>query len=507
MKTILYATFCSLITVLIAAPQMLAQDTVGIPAELQDLPERWQQAMEDLQVPGLAVVVVRGDKVIYQGTFGHRDPHNELPVTPDTMFYVASCTKTYIATAVMQLVEQGHLDLDDSVKDYLPDFELADQHVTSSVTIRDLLTHALGLDNTPIVFLDAYSGEITEPRYYRWLREVAPADEPQYSNVHYTLLGRVIESVAGRSWKDVLADSIFEPAGMTASTAYASQMYDASDVALPMQIQDGKIVPASVRKSNSTMHAAGGMGTSIHDLSRWLRLHLNGGAIDGRQILSPDNIAEMQRLQTEGQGGAPGIPNMEMKGFGLSWFVTTYKDQPLLQHGGGYIGASAMIAIMPEEQLGIAAVSNATGVLPQLVVFDVIDKLQGLEGPDLLPMVKQMTSRFHEQTAQTLEELGPNPSVDGLSLPANSYAGLFQNEDWGSVQIHLREDGHIALGLGELPCQMGSTGMDRFALLRPLAQPDEGAFETEDGRVIALTIEFSDYPGPVRFERKWDSPK
>lgn len=470
------------------------------PEELADLPERWTSAMNDLRTPGMAVVIVRGDEVIYRQCFGHRDVEKKLPVTANTTFYVASCTKTYLATIVTMLCEEGRIQLDAPVSKYLPEFRLADQN-GDAITVKDLLTHAKGINSGPIVFLDAYSGQITEQRYYQWLQQVEPTGQPQYTNVHFTLLGRVVESVTGQSWKDVLQERILDPLAMDNSTAYASKMYTSDDVAIPAICTAGELINATTRKSDRTMHAAGGMGASVDDLATWLIVQLNGGKANGKQVVSAKSIAEMHRLHVEGDGGAPRIPGMEMNGFGLSWFVTKYKGHALLQHTGGYVGCSAIIAFMPEEQLGVAVVSNSMGILPQLATFDIFDRLLDLEQTDLLPRVTQMTNQFYERIDKQADELGDNPANGGLSLDTAAYVGKYENEMWGTAEIE-QVGGNLLLRFGDQVNQLGSNGEDQFAAMAEMSQPASGRFETSGGKVTSLVFKFSNYPDEVAFERK-----
>jgi CubicO group peptidase (beta-lactamase class C family) len=157
---------------------------------LRGLRERWTEAMRALRVPGLAVVVVRGDEVTHLDALGVRDPAGPKPVTPDTYFYIASCTKPYVAAAAVRLAEAGKLDLDAPVQRYLPRFQLADADAAQKLTVRDLLTHRPGLNTFPVVFLDAFTGEITEDRYYHFLKLARPGGQVAYSNIHFTLAGR-----------------------------------------------------------------------------------------------------------------------------------------------------------------------------------------------------------------------------------------------------------------------------------------------------------------------------
>src|SRR5262245_34013978 len=154
--------------------------------ELEGLESRWRDAMQALDVPDFAIVVVQGDDVILLDAFGNSDPEKSRAATPDTMYYIASCTKVYLATALQLLAEEGKLGLNDPVKKHLPRFTLADPAQVGTITLRDLLCHRPGLNDGQIVFADAYSGQITEDFYYKRLAFVKPAGEVRYSNLHFT---------------------------------------------------------------------------------------------------------------------------------------------------------------------------------------------------------------------------------------------------------------------------------------------------------------------------------
>ena len=278
------------------------------------LESRWAKAVDDLRVPGMAVVVVRGDRVLFRKAFGTRD--GERPVTEQSAFYIASATKPFVALAIMQLVEAGKVELDAPVKRYLPRFKVADAKVTEELTVRELLSHAPGINSGPIVTLDAFTGEITEDRYYRFLAGVKPTGKVDYSNVHYTLAGRIIEAVTKKGWRDYLAENVFAPAGMDHATGYADAMYARDDVALPM-LPGAETPTPCQRKTDRTMHAAGGLGTSIRDLERWLIVQLNDGAVGDARLLSKDGMWEYHDLQSE--LGEPNGKVRRITGFALGW--------------------------------------------------------------------------------------------------------------------------------------------------------------------------------------------
>ncbi|HEY2893471.1 MAG TPA: serine hydrolase [Pirellulales bacterium] len=211
-----------------------------VPSDWQDLHDRWQHAANELKVPGLAVVVVKRDHVVLLDAIGTCDPEAKQRVAPRSPFYLASVTKSFTALGIAILVEEGKVKLDEPVKSYLPRFTLADDEFAKKITVRDLLCHRYGLDSEPITMSEAYFGNITDERYYGLLKYVRHGNKFAYSNLHYTLLGRVIEAVSGKPWQEFLAERVFAPLEMRDSTCYASKLYANPLVAWPLVGKDGK---------------------------------------------------------------------------------------------------------------------------------------------------------------------------------------------------------------------------------------------------------------------------
>ncbi len=461
--------------------------------DLAELGPRWEQAMVACGVPALAMVLVEGDEVVHRATLGRRDPAREAPVTKDTIFYIASATKPYVAFALAQLAEQGKVELDAPVARYLPRFRLADAELTKTITVRDLLCHRHGLNSREIVLLDAYTGEITEDRYYHFLERVEPAGHVEYTNVHFTLAGRVIEAVSGLSWRDRLAKHVFEPAGMTRTSGYADWMYAQDDVAIPATVVDGRARPTSVRKNDRTMHAAGGLGTSIDDLARWLRLQLGRGAIDGRRLLSERGTEASWELLTEEHEEEP-LGTSE--GYALGWKRSRYRGHLMLSHGGGYAGSSSWVTFLPELGLGLAVVATGgDGALGACAVV-ACDTYERLVADD---EIRDLLPRALERARGRGAESAPEPvaaSAVRLARPLADYAGVYTNEWFGTLTLRAGADG-LAASLGALALGLEVLAPDRLRL-------DAGLFESEvtlelaGGKVAALVL---DIDGPVRFAR------
>ena len=474
----------STLTLTLAVP-LLPQSSERRNPEFEALSRRWGSAVEAGLVPGLAVCVVEGDELLHLEVFGTRDVEDPKPVTPDTQFYIASATKPFVAFATQQLAEQGRLELDHEVSRHLPRLHFAEG--TPPWSVRDLLCHKPGIQSFPVVFLDAYTGEITDDRYYHFLSEVVPTGRVTYTNLHFTLAGRVLESVVGKPWKEVLREQIFAPLGMERTTGYATSMYAGEDVAFPSVLMDGEYRHASVRKCDETMHAAGGLGTTIHDLSRWLRVHLNEGSLEGQRLLSPEGIEEMVREQSRIERG-------DVDGFGLGWMRSSFLGQRRLQHGGGYIGSAALISFLPELGVGVAVLSNTDrmgNALCDLVTEDVFRFfLAEAANYDPLP---GLHDRFQQNRRRSRSASGPvessAPSAEGsaLSLAPQSYVGGYTSEHWGTFVVR-EVEGRLRGKLGNLDVRITPLGKDRFQASSGAALDAESSFLVESGAVRGISM-------------------
>lgn len=496
-----FAGLCGAVSTLLPVAAVAAKEPPRIADSpiFKDFGPRWEKALKTVGAPGFAVVVVKDGEVILLDAMGVRDVESGKPVTPDTMFYIASATKPFNAMAALTLVDEGKLELDAPVKRYLPQLELADEKLTETLTVRDLLCHKYGINSTPIVWADAYTGQITDPLYFRLLKRAEIEGQPSYTNVHFTLLGRVIQSVTGKHWRDYLEESVLLPAGMTRTTGYASRMYGDADCAYPHIQLDGKFERSPVMKTDRTMHAAGGMGTTARDLGRWLILNMNRGEIDGKRIISKPLGEAMLTYQSKLP--EPSGQIRERIGFGLGWGRGEYRDRPYAFHGGGYVGAAAYISFLLEDNIGMAVLVNngATGGgLTDVISVDIYDKLLGLDEGDLLPGYEQHAERYRTEVARRPEGVKP-VQADGLSLPMERYVGKFHADDWGTFELVV-EDGKLKLNFGDMPFYLYTTGTDACDAMYVPYDKSKVRFVVDGDAVTA--VEFEMMEGEmVRFER------
>jgi CubicO group peptidase (beta-lactamase class C family) len=455
------------------------------------LSARWAQAMDELHVPGMSVLVVSGDGVVRNDLLGRRDVERNLPLTPDTRMYIASCTKPFVACAAALLATEGKLDLDLPLRQYLPRFTLADAGYADSVTVRDLLCHRPGLAHRAITFGDAYTGEMTEDRYYRLLGQVQPGRHFRYSNLHYTLVGRVIEAVTGQSWKDVLAERIFAPAGMTRTTCSASVLWADDNIARPYDYSDGRYVIATPLKVDATMHAAGGIVTTSADLARWLRLLLGRGVLDGKRVLPAAAIRTTEALLAlEAAEPHPLVKSEVRLAWGAGWDIRTMNADTLYCHNGSFAGAGAFISYMPGRDTAVAVIANGSGIsvfLAELVAAEAYDAMLARSGSDVLPQLLAIAKKRAGP---------PTPAAHGtLSRRARDYTGRFYNDDWGVLVVEMVGDS-LTAHVGALPLPVTLTGTNVID-----AGGYAGRFEIDGaGRVQAVWLKTAE-PDSARFER------
>lgn len=461
------------------------------PAATDSLAPRWERAMQDLHIPGMAVVAVRDTGIVRLWTLGLRDVEHALPVTPETRFYIASCTKPVVATAAALLAADGRLDLDAPVRTYLPEFSLADSGLADSVTTRDLLCHRYGLASWALTLGEAYTGQMTDERFYRLLGRVTSQRRFRYSNLHYTITGRVMEAVTGRTWKQVVADRVFGPAGMTRATCSAVALRNDPDAATPYLSTGGEPTPSPTRKVDATMHAAGGVAASIIDLARLLRVELGNGTIDGRSVMPAAALrATRAPLVPEAAEGHPLLADQRRVAWGAGWDIRLMRGDTLHAHNGQFAGAAACLGYLPEHDLGVAVVVNGSGpavIFTEMVVQDVLDAVMGAEREDPLPKLLMFAARGAPPAA---------PSDPGRPERApGSYAGRYENDDWGTIDIVARGDG-LQAQMGALPLPLRWGEHDRVEV-----DDQAGRFEFGSrGKAKALWIRMA--PGDsVRFVR------
>ena len=309
-------------------------------------------------VPGVAVVIIKDDKVVLQKGFGLRDVDRNLPVTPETLFAIGSCTKAFTAMAAVISADEYKLSLDDSPKRYLPYFKMQDPEADAKITIRDLLHHSSGLDRTDITW---YTGVLTREEVIRVAGLARPTarfrEKFQYQNVMYSAAGEVVAKAEKSIWEKIIAKRFFKPLRMKSTNTSVKDMQKTGDFASGYSLSE-KIATKVPTRDLLNIAPAGAINSNVRDMAQWIRLMLGSGVFEGKRFVSEKGFEEITRKQIA----------MGASGYGLGWSLYQWNGQKLLSHGGGIDGFTSLVALIPEEKIGLVILTNVSGSsLPQSV--------------------------------------------------------------------------------------------------------------------------------------------
>lgn len=416
--------------------------------------QHWQERLDALAdkhgVVGASLAIRHGDQTA-EGATGVLNLRTQQSATPDSLFQIGSITKVWTATLVMQLVDEGLLDLDEPIAKHLPDFAVADPTVARTVTARQLLAHTSGIDGD--LFLDTGRGDDNLEKYVAamsTLTQVHPQGATMsYCNSGYSLLGRLVEVLRGATWDAVLREKLLVPLGLSTAGTLPEE-------ALLYAAAAGHLVPpgadAPIVTPQWGIYRSAGPAGLIHmtarDLLLFVQMHLDGGtAADGTRLLSADSAAAMQHAQVQ-------IPDPYTLGshWGLGWILMTWGGRAVLGHDGATLGQGAFQRSLPDAGLSVALLTNG-GAHPRELFEDlfgeVFSQLAGVEVPQR-PEPRADTTvtnpeRFIGRYAREGVEMTVRPAADGLELAVRSTSPLSEGQPTPPPMMLLPHDEDVLL--------------------------------------------------------------
>ena len=399
-------------------------------------------------VPSLSVAVVRDGRIVSL----HGD---------DTQYYIASATKAFTGLACAILAERGVLDLDAPITRYLPEVTLAPPLDANAITLRKLLTHTSGLSNHAIEFRTAYTGEFTSASLVTLLSQSKPGKPGfEYSNLGYVVASMIIERVTGKPWQRVVDELVLQPLAMTHTTSRVSR---ADHLAQGYTNgRDGALVPATIMKTDATMHAAGGIVTTARDLARWLIANIrNDGAFAAAHLAQVPVTIERSEFKSSG--------------YGFGWYIGQYAGRNVLFHLGSYEGWYAHVSFMPDEKVGVAIVTNTSGigaVVPDFLAARIYDVLLGRHSVESAPNLNERRQRYLAEIATRAQR------PRSLLHDNGAYVGSYTNPIYGTLVIARRGDKLVA-SIGPFSSE-----------LEPFTEPESARVEfAGSGEVFRFTFD------------------
>lgn len=324
-----------------------------------------REIVTGFELAGLAVGVVRDGEAVYANGFGVKSLETGEPITPDSMFRVASVTKPFVATAVMQLVEEGAVQLDAPVVEFLPYFRLNDERY-AQITVRHLLNHTSGL---PRSFEEPEADDDRE-RYIRRNAGVrlsaSPGNQFGYSNLGYEVLGEVVARVSGLRFEDYVESRVLAPVHMHASTL-RSERVDARLEALPHLNGPHPILGPAVPQHS--VHApSGGLVSSAREMCNWAIANLNEGRFRGGRIVEARSYGELWNRSG---------PSQDESAAGLGWFFGEHRGHHTVQHGGSTTGYESCLILVPDWEAAVVVLTNSYPVPKGGIALALLDAVLG----------------------------------------------------------------------------------------------------------------------------------
>jgi CubicO group peptidase (beta-lactamase class C family) len=394
-----------------------------------------QQVVVSFGLAGLAIGIVKSGELIYAQGFGVRNLNTQEPVTPRSLFHLASVSKPFVATAILQLVEQGKIALDAPVITYLPHFRLNDPRY-KDITIQHMLSHSSGMPDA-----DDYHWHAPEDddqaleRYVRSLSSeelhTAPGEEYAYCNVAFEVLGDVIARVSGQSFEAYMKTQLFDPLEMKDSTyllrEVAPNLATTPHFGAPLKSIAGAYPYHRAHAPSSTLHS------SVQEMSHWVLVNLNRGSFKGKTILQSEsyNLLWEAYMQTGEEIWEEAV--------GLGWFFGTYRGRRVIHHGGSDPGFESDIVLMPEEDAAVVIMANSNTAPVGSLTDACLDILLGIEPqlprpPISLPVASTLAARGLDAAIEQYQQLQVTQPDYYDSRPSR-----FLDATWGAIELHQTE--------------------------------------------------------------------
>jgi len=465
-------------------------------------------AMSVMPHAGIAVAVVKDGKVIHSKGYGITSAVTQDEVDENTLFAIASNTKSFTATALAILVDEGKLSWQDKVVDYVPEFTMYDPYVTANFNIQDLLTHRSGLGlgaGDLMIFPDGGNFTMDDiAKSFQYQKQVSQfRTKYDYDNLLYIIAGEVVARVSGMSWSEFVELNIMKPLEMSRSAALFCNLIDTSNIALPHSIKNGELSQLQTYNDpNGLFGAAAGIYSSVNDMSKYLIMYLNEcryGDSLSETIISKKSLAEIWKPHTNKWFNA--TPNPPYKShfgaYGLGWGISDKNGFIVYEHTGGLPGMLSKMAVIPELNAGVVVLTNADpgGYSYWSITQEIIDAFIGVEQKDWVGVMnKRIESRTSHADSVTSAVWNTVKKAKTKRINFDDYLGTYIDNWFGSVEI-FNDNGELWFKSARSPKLTGRMyyyKANTFAIKWDYQDMESDAFAIfqldEEGRAIGIKM-------------------
>jgi CubicO group peptidase (beta-lactamase class C family) len=491
------------VILMLQAGQVFAEDKIIKPTDaelkkiLADFDRYAAKAMADWKVPGMAIGIVQDGKLIFAKGFGVKTLGGNDPVTENTVFQIGSTSKAFTATLAAMLVDEGKFNWEDKVIDHAPDFMMYDPWVTREFQIVDLMSQHSGMPGyaADSLFLLGFD----RPYIKKSVRYIKPVTSFRakfaYVNNLWLTVAEIIEKYTGKTWEQALKERIFDPLGMSDSSADMQSFLDAKDVSSLHAAQGDKIIvlPKDWESLDWSYIAgpSGAINSNVPDMAKWLIFQMDNGKAGGKQLVSEKNMQVLHSPKTIISLGGEVHKNIF---YCLGWMYQEHSPYPMIWHNGGTM-MKTMVAYIPEQKIGIVVLSNYVTELPELLAFRFFDQYAGKPAKDLSAEALAELGKTKKEEKAKIPAAPKNPLA---AMPLEKYAGDYSNDVYGKINISVI-DGKLIMVIGpkKLKITLNHWDKDIFAARWPLSDPDlESSFTIfqvdPQGKVTGVNIDSLD---------------
>ena len=409
----------------------------------------FNRVLKDWKAAGFAVAVVEKNKIVYTKGAGFRDFEKKIPVTPNTLFAIGSCTKAFTASLIGLLEKDNKLEYDKPVRDYLPELKFYTDAMNDQVTVRDMMCHRTGLprhDFSWYLFPTTRDSLIYRIRYME--PTAAVREKWQYNNFMFLAQGVLAEKLFGQKWEQLVKEKFFEPLGMKSSNFSVLDMEKNGDASLGYMVFKDSVVMKMDYYNIDAMGPAGSINSSVNDMANWVITWINGGKFNGKEILPGQYVTDAMSSQMTTGGALPDkeTPDIHLSNYGFGWSISSYRGHYRVQHGGNIDGFSAMTCFFPSDSIGIIVLTNQNGsTVPAIVRNIIADRMLNLPRKDWNGNLLAADRKAKADAKEANKNKTAPTKIEGQRThPLKDYEGLYAHPGYGTLDIFSRNDSLFA---------------------------------------------------------------
>jgi CubicO group peptidase (beta-lactamase class C family) len=427
----------------VAFAQKKSPATPATDARLIGLDAQLEAVLKASRASSFAVAIVDRNQVIYAKGFGYSHADKKIAASPQTLYAIGSCTKAFTASLMGLLQKSGKVDFDKPVREYLPELKFYNDAMNNSITLRDMMSHRTGLPRHDFSW---YLFPTTRDSLLQRIQYQEPTLGPrlrwQYNNFMFLAQGKLAEKMWGKSWEQITKEQLLTPLGMQNSYFTAKDIMSKPELAVPYGLKKDSSLKQLEHYPINGMGPAGSIYSSVSDMARWVQCWINGGKLDGKEVLPASYVKEAISSQMVVNGAPPGMrhPDIQFSTYGFGWTLTSYKGHYRVEHGGNIDGFSASTSFFPTDSVGIVVLVNQDeSWVPATVRNIIADRLLKTTPYDWLGEQIKDLKRAKAAADSAGKATAQQPS-NKYTHPLADYAGLYNHPGYGTMDLFVRND-------------------------------------------------------------------